>query len=228
MINQDEILEIVLRQLGNFWPKTNRNIIEASLPDALRAMELNFKGIPSNRFFDGKDIVFSPYFSIHWMIFLYRLSNAIYRNSIISSIDGCPPPQECDQLYYLNKIMHANDWFYAVELPVHFFAEHSIGSVLGRATYGDYLLVYQGTTIGGSIKNGKTYYPNLGDNIILFSNSSILGKCNIGSNVIISADTQVLNEDVPDDCIVFGKTPNLILKRRNKNSIKLNRFEYWW
>ena len=132
-----------------------------------------------------------------------------------------------DQIYYLNKIMHGIDWFYEVDLPIHFFAEHPLGSVLGRAKYGDYLLVYQGTTVGGSYKENKVYYPTIGNNVILFSNASILGKSQIGSNVIISAGTQIVNEDVPDNCIVFGQTPNLIIKERNKNMMEKTIDTYW-
>ncbi len=82
MIDQNEILSIVLKQLNNFWLKTDRNIIASAIPEALHAMEVGFSGIPNSRFFDGKEIVFSPYFSVHWMIFLYRLSNALYRLNI--------------------------------------------------------------------------------------------------------------------------------------------------
>lgn len=74
--------------------------------------------------------------------------------------------------------------------------------------------------MGGSIKEDKLYYPIIGNNVILFSNASILGKSKIGSNVIISARTQIVNEDVPDNCIVFGKSPNLTIKSEIRISWK--------
>ncbi len=123
--------------------------------------------------------------------------------------------------------MHGVDWFYAVDLPVHFFAEHPVGSVLGKAKYGDHLLVYQGTTVGGSSKDGKIHYPAIGNNVILFSNASVLGKSDIGSNVIVSAGAQIVNENVPDNCIVFGQTPNLIIKGRNPNIMEKTIDGYW-
>lgn len=127
---------------------------------------------------------------------------------------------EADIVYYLNKIMHANDWFYQIKLPVHFLAEHPIGSVLGKANYGDYLFVYQGTTIGGNRKKGKLFYPTLGSNVLLYANSTVLGDTKIGNNVIISADTYLLNEDIPDNCIVFGKSPNINIKMKSEQQIK--------
>ena len=46
--------------------------------------------------------------------------------------------------YYLNKIMNSVDWFYAIELPDVFCAEHPVGSVLGRAKWnGNRFFVYQ-------------------------------------------------------------------------------------
>ena len=126
--------------------------------------------MPNKRFYDGKDVHFSPYMSVQWMNFLYRLSHYIYKN-----MGGTT----ADQVYYLNKVMHGNDWFYAIELPVHFHCEHPLGSVLGRADYGDYFFVYQGTTVGGNRSEGILAYPVIGDNVIMFANSTILGNSHI-------------------------------------------------
>lgn len=110
--------------------------------------------------------------------------------------------------------MHSVDWFYEIELPVHFMVEHPLGSVLGRADYGDFLLIYQGVTIGGniSIQSGNPVYPALGNNIIFFSDAKVLGDVHIGNNVIFSANAYVINEDIPDDSMVFGMSPNLTIK----------------
>ena len=125
-----------------------------------------------------------------------------------------------DQVYYLNKILHANDWFYAVNLPTHFLFEHPLGSVLGRAVYGDYFFVYQGTTVGGNRNNGKIFYPTIGTNVILFANATVLGDTHIGNNVVISANTYLINENIPDNCIVFGKSPRIIIKPKSEKEIK--------
>lgn len=66
--------------------------------------------------------------------------------------------------------MHSVDWYYEIELPDHFMVEHPVGSVLGRATYGDYMYIYQGVTIGGniSLNEGNVAYPVLGENVTFF------------------------------------------------------------
>ena len=83
--------------------------------------------------------------------YLYQVSHILYKNgySIIA-----------DKVYYLNKMLNALDLFYAIELPEHWNCEHPIGSVMGRARYGDFFFFYQGCTVGGN----HTNYPIIGNN----------------------------------------------------------------
>ena len=118
-----------------------------------------------------------------------------------------------DKIYYLNKIMNAVDLFYAIELPDVWSAEHPLGSVMGRAKYSNGFFFYQGCTVGGTKdKNGAIYYPTIEKNVSMFANSCILGRCHIGENVKIGAGCIVKNQDIPDNSIVFGQSPNLIIK----------------
>lgn len=214
----DNIRNTVLRQLRFYWTEIDERIIDHALPNVLKAVEKTFCRLPDKRFYDGNHVLFSPYMSVQWMIFLYRLSHEIYCGG---------NEKEAGQVYYLNKIMHSNDWFYAVELPPHFLCEHPLGSVLGRAKYGDYFFVYQGTTVGGNRSNGQLCYPTIGDNVIMFANATILGNAHIGSNVVVSAQTYIINEDIPDNCIVFGKSPNLIIKEKREVEIKRYTQHIW-
>ena len=216
-----EIEELVYHQLMQYWSDIDTEVIHRSMYDAISTIELGFKDLPDKRYFDGESPRFSPYISAQWMILLYRFSHAIYKNG------GGTTPKEADQVYYLNKIMHSIDWLYAIDLPKHFLCEHPLKSVLGRAQYGDYLFVYQGTTVGGNRSNGKLCYPILGDNVILFANSTVLGNSHIGNNVVISAETYIINSDVPDNCIVFGKSPDLVIKSKSEDKIKLYTQHIW-
>lgn len=123
--------------------------------------------------------------------------------------------------------MHANDWFYQIDLPKHFMCEHPLGSVLGRAEYGDYLMIYQGTTVGGSRKDGLLFYPVIGSNVLLYANSTVLGDCHIGNNVIISAESYLINEMIPNNSIVFGKSPNIQIKHVTEDKIKSMTSHIW-
>lgn len=68
----------------------------------------------------------------------------------------------------------------------------------------------QNCTVG----NNRGIYPYIGQNVYMCANSSIIGNCHIGNNVIIGANSGVKDEDIPDDCMVFGYSPNLIIKRK--------------
>lgn len=136
--------------------------------------------------------------------------------------------READCIYYLNKIMNSCDWFYAIELPEIFYAEHPVGSVLGRARYGDRFFIYQGCTVGGNVnKDGILSYPIIGKNVWLYAGSSILGKCRIGDNVIISAGTRIINREIPSCSIVFGNSPNLIVKEVCIEEMKMRQSNIW-
>lgn len=106
-------------------------------------------------------------------------------------------------------MLNGVDLFYAIELPEHWNCEHPLSSVMGRAKYGDYFFFYQGCTVGG---NHHLEYPVLGHHVTMYSNSKILGKSHIGSNVIIAANAYVKDTDIPDNSIVFGQFPNLTIK----------------
>jgi serine O-acetyltransferase len=46
----------------------------------------------------------------------------------------------------------------------------------------------------------------------MHSGSKILGKCNIGDNAVISANSYIKDQDVPEGALVFGASPNLVFK----------------
>lgn len=205
-----ELGDAVFRQLKSFFPEpseADKQLALGILEEVLQKCENNFSH-SENKYFstikDGKRIIrFDTFHSIQWMTFLYYLSHELYLKG----------SKLCDQVYYLNKIMHSVDLFYAIELPCIWSAEHPLGTVMGRAKYSDGFFFYQGCTVGGTKdKEGNIYYPELEENVRMYANSSILGRCHIGKNVQIGAGALVKNQDVPDNCTVFGQSPNLIIK----------------
>lgn len=214
-IPKEEILNQLFMQLENHFliSDEEKSVINSRFEFALAACEENFSYSENKYFFieEGrtKFCRFNPYHAIQYMIFLYYLSHDIYKNANIGQL--------CDKIYYLNKIFHSVDLFYAIELPAHFGAEHPLGSVMGRAKYGNGFFFYQGCTVGGTRdKEGSLFYPELGEDVQMYSNSSILGNCHIGNHVKIGAGCIVKNQDVPANSIVFGQSPDLIIKPNSK------------
>lgn len=92
------------------------------------------------------------------------------------------------------------------------FIDHGMGVVIGEtAIIGDYALIYQGVTLGGTGKETGKRHPTLGENVVVGAGAKVLGNLQIGSNVRIGAGSVVLR-DVPSDCTVVG-IPGRILYR---------------
>ena len=212
-IPKEGILAQLLVQLKSHFyiSDDEKSIIEERFDYAIAACEENFSHSENKYYFTemggAKMCRFNPYHSVQYMTFLYYLSHDIYKNANAGQL--------CDKIYYLNKIFHSVDLFYAIDLPEQFGAEHPLGSVMGRATYNNGFFFYQGCTIGGTYdKDGNIHYPVIEENVKMYANSSVLGKCHIGKNVQIGAGALVKNQDVPDNSIVFGQSPNLIIKTK--------------
>lgn len=149
----------------------------------------------------------NPFHSNSYCIYLYWFSRDILKQGFV---------ELATTIYYLNKILNSVELFYEVELPPIWMCEHPLGSVIGRGKIGNYFFFAQGCTIGGN----KGIYPTVGEKVSMLSNSKVIGNSHIGNNSIIAANTYIKDENIPDDSIVFGQSPDIIIKR---NKSKKNR-----
>jgi serine O-acetyltransferase len=84
------------------------------------------------------------------------------------------------------------------------FIDHGMGVVVGEtAIIGNYCLIYQGVTLGGTGKECGKRHPTLGNNVVVGAGAKVLGNIELGNNVRIGAGSVVLR-DVPSDCTVVG------------------------
>ena len=138
----------------------------------------------------------SPLQSCQYAMFLSLLSRP------------CKRSQAKGMTHNLLKMVSGADIFHQIELPETFFFDHPVGSVLGRAAYGNHFMFAQGVTVG----NNKGAYPTFGDCVCLNSGVKVLGNCHIGDNVIIAANAYVKDRDIPSGSIVFGQDRALVVK----------------
>ncbi|WP_036489251.1 serine O-acetyltransferase [Myxosarcina sp. GI1] len=95
------------------------------------------------------------------------------------------------------------------------FIDHGMGVVIGEtAIVGDYCLIYQNVTLGGTGKQTGKRHPTLGQNVVVGTGAKVLGNINIGNNVRVGAGSIVLR-DVPNDCTVVG-VPGRIVSRAGR------------
>lgn len=98
-----------------------------------------------------------------------------------------------------------------------FFIQHFSGITINvKAKLGKNINIHKGVTIGETTRGNKKGVPEIGDNVWIGINSSIVGGIKIGNNVLIAPNSYV-NVDVPDYSIVFG---NPAIIKRSENSVK--------
>jgi serine O-acetyltransferase len=84
------------------------------------------------------------------------------------------------------------------------FIDHGMGVVIGEtAIVGNYALIYQGVTLGGTGKECGKRHPTLGENVVVGAGAKVLGNIEVGNNARIGAGSVVLR-NVPADCTVVG------------------------
>ena len=92
------------------------------------------------------------------------------------------------------------------------FIDHGMGVVIGEtAIVGDYCLIYQNVTLGGTGKETGKRHPTLGQEVVVGAGAKILGNLQIGNYVRVGAGSIVL-QDVPDDCTVVGVPGRIVSK----------------
>jgi serine O-acetyltransferase len=145
--------------------------------------------------------------SDHMTLFLYLLSRSAASEGMLTL---------ADQISYLNKIRNGIDVWHSVSLPTRTLFVHSLGTVLGKAEYAEDFVCYQNVTVGAS--NGS--YPVFRGSCVLYSGVSVLGRTQIGENVVVGAGTLLLNQIIPSDSKVYMKDGRLVVRDLGENTFK--------
>lgn len=96
------------------------------------------------------------------------------------------------------------------------FIDHGMGVVIGEtAIIGDYALIYQGVTLGGTGKESGKRHPTLGRDVVVGAGAKVLGNLEIGDRVRIGAGSVVLRP-VPSDCTVVGIPGRIVYRGGTK------------
>jgi serine O-acetyltransferase len=126
------------------------------------------------------------------------------------------------KLFYLNKVLHGINCLYDANLPKIFLFIHSIGTVLGKACYSDYLIVSQGCTVGAH----NNIYPTLKKGVALLPHASIIGECTIGERVSIGINASIYSKDVKSDKIVYQSNENGLITVKSSKTFWGQKFFY--
>ena len=81
-----------------------------------------------------------------------------------------------------------------------------------------------GVTIGHELRGKRKGCPIIGDEVWIGANVVIVGKINIGNNVLIAPNSFV-NFDVPDNSIVIGNPGKIIYKEKATDGYIINKID---
>ncbi len=158
---------------------------------------------------DGK-----PYFNhLHGdqtAVFYYFAANSAFRSG---------DADLASWFFLLNKMRNGLVCMYDTQLPEVFLLIHTVGTVLGKATYGEYFVAYQNVTIGTESQRA----PALGEHVTVYGGSMILGATSVGNGSVVSAQSLLIDESVPANSIAIGRSPGLQIKARKRNFAQ----QYW-
>lgn len=197
---RDSLLDYTGQQIKNFFPDTDLPALRLQLARNLdQALARVAHCLGHVRMWPQDQ--FNYLNSSQYCIYLYYLANTVWRNEQHAAT--------ATRLFLLNKALNGIDLFYEIAMPEVFFIGHSVGIVLAKATYGNYLVLYQNSTVG---KNHGVA-PVLGDGVIMYPNSAIIGRCQIGADTIVSQGCGIINRDTPGNCIAFpGQAGQIVCK----------------
>ena len=89
-----------------------------------------------------------------------------------------------------------------------------IGGMILRGKIGENCVIYHQVTMGqkeyGICGGG---YPEIGDNVIIYTGAKIIGNIKIGNNVIIGANSVVVS-DIQDNVTVAGVPAKIVNERK--------------
>jgi len=196
------------RQLGYAFPDGATLELRAVVREAWDRSAHCFAHIRHPAFSDDDGTAYFDHLhGDQYATFLYFASNSAYLAGDLAL---------AKKLFLLNKAQSGFFCLYDTLLPPVVFLNHSLGTVIGRGTYGNYLVVTQNVTFG----KDRDVAPTLGEGVVVYGGSVIAGASTIGNRVIIAAGTSILNDRVPSDSVVSGSSPRLVVNPRKRELLE--------
>ena len=211
-ISKNELVDLTCHQLDAIFPLTiwEREIIDSVIDEVLHRCEVCFEASTDRYYSKEGQTYFNILHADQHAVYLYFLSNSIYKRF----------PEHlalAEKVFRLNKMFNANDIYCTVELPPIFKLVHSIGIVIAPGTkIGNYFKITHNCTLG----NNNGHVPELDDWVFMMPGSKIAGKSHIGTHSVIASNTYIKDCDIPPYSLVFGSSPNLIIKPNTPQMIE--------
>jgi len=148
-----------------------------------------------------------------WALFVYRLSNGIYRSKL---------PKILKKIFLLGavfsqksiEVLTGISLPYAATIgPRFYIAHHGHIIIHPKAIIGENCNIAQGVTVGVSGRGSKRGVPVIGNNVFIAANAVVAGKISIGDNSVIGANSLVVS-NVESATTVVG-VPAVVINNNN-------------
>lgn len=192
-----ELQDYLVRQMAHFFPdgQDTKAEVRRAFSQALERQEYCFSHISVPGYTKDGAPYFSHMHSDQYSSFLYYLANSLWKMGGDERV--------CSKLVVLNRALHGCWMSYKGGLPDIFVLVHPVGTVLGNASYGDYLVVLQNVTVNTARDEDGGAAPHLGRRLILFAGAKIIGNQTVGDNVTIGVDAVVHKRQIPSNTLVY-------------------------
>jgi serine O-acetyltransferase len=200
----DRLIWRLGRHLDAFAPRVARGELAPVVEPALVRAETSFacSALPGYRTAEGAT-QFDPAQSDQYAMFVWFCSNEAWRAGDL---------ELAADLFVLNKGLNGIMCMWDTALPAVFLWIHTVGTMLGKADYGERFVAYQNVTVG----TDRGARPAFGEGAILFAGAKVVGNARIGARSLVSLNAVVINATVPANSIVAGSSPNLTVKARKR------------
>lgn len=206
---RNDLKRYFFHQLDTFFPdgiKAEGKDTDAAIALALDRLEYCFKHIAVPAYSNDSQTFFNHLHGDQYSQFLYYCSNSLWAISENRNV--------CDKIVQLNRMLSGCFWTYHSGLPAIFYWSHPVGTVLGKANYGNYFSCRHNCTIATQNDLNR----KMGEYLFMGAGSALLGKkLIIGNRVAIGAGTCVFSENsFEDDTLVISQAGKIIKKKREK------------
>ncbi len=114
------------------------------------------------------------------------------------------------QIHFLMKILCGCEIYWSTKIGVGFHIDHGFGTVIGsRSSIGKGFWMHHGCTIGHKNMEDIGLGPEIGDDVIVYANSQVLGSIKLGNKVVVAANSLVICD--VEDCQIVGGSPSKVL-----------------
>jgi serine O-acetyltransferase len=203
---KEALIAYVDRLLRDAFPDGREHDVGSAVDAALARAERCFSrvALAGYRTAEG-EASFNHLHGDQFATFLYLASNSALRTVGDAAL--------AHKLSLLNRSRHALLIMPDTELPEIFVIPHTVGTVIGKASYADFLVVCQNVTVANDLTTHLTFEAG----VVLFPGAFVVGTGRIGSGSVVAANATLQYEDVPPDTIVSGRSPDAQMRPRRRD-----------